>query len=110
MKNAIKYMLHGKDATYEDIEKAKEELIFINSKLSKIMKESSITCEEAYDAFGRLSFYPENNKIVINNKDSLSWIEPYKPDAPARVKCVYCDCVNNKDYGTCDFCGAPLKI
>lgn len=110
MKNAIKYMYRRKDATYEDIEKAKEELIFINSKLSKIMKESSTTYEEACNAFGKLSFNPESGKILVNNKDSLSWIEPYKPDVPARVKCVYCDCVNNKDYGTCDFCGAPLKI
>ena len=110
MKNAIKAMFRGKDVTEDEIKKTKEELFFINSKLSKIMKESSITYEEACDAFGKLSFHPENNKIVINNKDSLSWIEPYRSDVPARVKCVYCDCVNNKDYGTCDFCGAPLKI
>lgn len=91
----------------EAIEKAKEELIFINSKLSKIMKESSITSEEACYAVGGLV----SDKLVINNNIvSSSWIEPYKPNAPARVKCVYCDCVNNKDYGTCDFCGAPLKI
>lgn len=106
MKNAIKYMLHGKDVTDEAIEKAKEELIFINDKLSKIMKESSTTYEEACYAVGGLV----TDKVVINNIVSSSWIEPYKPDAPARVKCVYCDCVNNKDYGTCDFCGAPLKI
>ena len=103
MKNVIKYMYHGKDVTYEDIEKAKEELIFINSKLSKIMKESSITCEEACYAVGGLV----TDKMVINN---IVCDKSIVPERPARVKCVYCDCVNNKDYGTCDFCGAPLKI
>lgn len=27
-----------------------------------------------------------------------------------RLKCAYCDCINNKDFGTCDYCGAPLKL
>lgn len=103
MKNAIKYMLHGKDATYEDIEKAKEELIFINDKLSKIMKESSTTYEEACYAVGGLV----TDKMVINN---IVCDKSITTERSARVKCVYCDCVNNKDYGTCDFCGAPLKI
>ena len=25
-----------------------------------------------------------------------------------RCKCDYCGTVNSKDYGTCDYCGAPL--
>lgn len=104
MKNAIKYMLHGKDVTDEAIEKAKEELIFINSKLSKIIEESSVTCEEACYAVGGFI----SDKMVINN--NISCYKSATPERPARVKCVYCDCVNNKDYGTCDFCGAPLKI
>ena len=28
----------------------------------------------------------------------------------SRVKCEYCGCVANKDYGTCDHCGAPLPM
>lgn len=26
-----------------------------------------------------------------------------------RLKCKYCDCMNDKDYGKCNYCGAPLK-
>ena len=26
-----------------------------------------------------------------------------------RIKCKYCDCMNDKDYGKCNYCGAPLK-
>lgn len=25
-----------------------------------------------------------------------------------RLKCEYCGCENNKDYGVCEYCGAPL--
>ena len=93
--------------------KAKEELIFVNSKLSKIMKESSITYEEACDAFSVLHCGLGNEEQVFIRDLSpniYTSIEPIIPQVSARVKCVYCDCVNNKDYGTCDFCGAPLKI
>ena len=26
-----------------------------------------------------------------------------------RAKCRYCDCINDKDYGQCSYCGAPLS-
>ena len=109
MKNAIKAMFHGKDVTEDEIKKVKEELVFINDELSKVVRLSSISYNEACEAFNKITFNPIDQKIVINNK-SLSTIEPYELERPARVKCAYCDCVNNKDYGTCDFCGAPLKI
>lgn len=28
---------------------------------------------------------------------------------PRRLKCEYCSCIADKDYGTCDHCGAPLS-
>lgn len=28
---------------------------------------------------------------------------------PRRLKCEYCGCIADKDYGTCDHCGAPLS-
>lgn len=27
---------------------------------------------------------------------------------PRRLKCQYCGCISEKDYGTCEHCGAPL--
>lgn len=27
---------------------------------------------------------------------------------PRRLKCQYCGCISEKDYGTCKHCGAPL--
>ena len=42
------------------------------------------------------------------NDNTISWVSQ-EPPAPKRLKCLYCDCINNKDYGTCDYCGAPLK-
>ena len=28
---------------------------------------------------------------------------------PRRLKCQYCGCISEKDYGTCEYCGAPLS-
>lgn len=28
---------------------------------------------------------------------------------PRRLRCEYCGCIADKDYGTCDHCGAPLS-
>lgn len=28
---------------------------------------------------------------------------------PRHLKCEYCGCIADKDYGTCDHCGAPLS-
>lgn len=27
---------------------------------------------------------------------------------PRRLRCEYCGCLSEKDYGTCEHCGAPL--
>ena len=27
---------------------------------------------------------------------------------PRRLKCQYCGCISEKDYSTCEHCGAPL--
>jgi len=55
-------------------------------------------------------------KYLIYNDgiDNISTIT-CKPDAwisvdakPRRLKCQYCGCISEKDYGTCEHCGAPL--
>lgn len=33
---------------------------------------------------------------------------PYVPYT-RKIKCRYCDCMNEKDYGKCSYCGAPLS-
>ena len=112
MKNAIKAMFHGKDVTEDEIKRTKEELFFINDKLS-LIRDTSISYNEACEAFSVLHCGLGNEKQVFIrdlSPNTYTSIEPIIPQAPARVKCVYCDCVNNKDYGTCEFCGAPLKI
>lgn len=34
----------------------------------------------------------------------------YRPmdTKPHRLRCEYCGCLSEKDYGTCEHCGAPL--
>ncbi len=45
--------------------------------------------------------------LVYNTAHEIeTWISV---DAkPRRLKCQYCDCISEKDYGTCEHCGAPL--
>lgn len=30
-------------------------------------------------------------------------------EAPRKLACEYCGCISEKDHGTCEHCGAPLK-
>ena len=44
--------------------------------------------------------------LVYNGIAPETWISV---DAkPRRLKCQYCGCISEKDYGTCEHCGAPL--
>lgn len=43
---------------------------------------------------------------VVNN--AICWREePLRPNK--RLYCEYCGCISEKDHGTCEHCGAPLK-
>ncbi len=54
-----------------------------------------------------------------SSKDSITINRNYFPTVTGtfatlsttqrRLKCKYCDCMNDKDYGKCSYCGAPLK-
>ena len=45
-------------------------------------------------------YLPRNGAITISGS--------YGANTKVRKKCVYCDCVNDTEYGTCKYCGAPL--
>lgn len=46
------------------------------------------------------------NINTITHEIETGWVSV---DAkPRRLKCQYCGCISEKDYGTCEHCGAPL--
>lgn len=47
------------------------------------------------------------NRSVLAD-DSNTWIE-YPHSNRRRLVCEYCGCISDKDYGTCEHCGAVLK-
>ena len=53
-----------------------------------------------------------NDSLTISLTDWNSCIAitsaNFSEPRPLRLKCEYCGCVSSKDYGTCEFCGAPL--
>lgn len=51
-----------------------------------------------------VSIIPLNSLGCTNYVSAASTYRSQK-----RLKCAYCDCINDKDYGTCDYCGAPLR-
>ena len=49
----------------------------------------------------------EDRLCYLNTVDAYSWISAtprYK-----RLHCEYCGCISEKEHGTCEHCGAPLK-
>ena len=52
-----------------------------------------------------------NDSLTISLTDLNTWITTganFSEPRPLRLKCEYCGCVSSKDFGTCEFCGAPL--
>lgn len=55
----------------------------------------------------------EKQYVLSPDSDKLIW-SPHEieavwvSDRPRRLKCSYCGCISERDYGTCDHCGAPL--
>ena len=43
---------------------------------------------------------------IADNSVRLSVIEPINKK---RLYCEYCGCISEKEHGTCEHCGAPLK-
>lgn len=48
-----------------------------------------------------------NTATMRVTNDSICWAEPFRPNK--RLYCEYCGCISEKEHGTCDHCGAPLK-
>ena len=47
---------------------------------------------------------------TLSRIDNTATIEAWRPEPqpPRRLRCEYCGCLAEKDYGNCDHCGAPL--
>lgn len=42
---------------------------------------------------------------IVDNSSKI--VESYRPNR--RLYCEYCGCISDKEHGTCEHCGAPLK-
>lgn len=47
-------------------------------------------------------YLPCNGAITVRGTYGKTY------NTKVRKKCVYCDCLNDTEYGTCKYCGAPL--
>ena len=47
-----------------------------------------------------------NKSVLADN--SNAWIEYPRIEYQKRLVCEYCGCISDKDYGTCEHCGAVL--
>ena len=75
---------HGKEVTKDEIERIKNAQLTLGS-----VSSAAVTT------------------IPLTNFNTIWSIEAHS--SQKRLKCVFCDCINNKNYGTCDYCGAPLR-
>lgn len=54
----------------------------------------------------------QEDRIVSLGLDTITQGEIFWEYATAykkRLHCEYCGCISEKDHGTCEHCGAPLK-
>ena len=45
--------------------------------------------------------------LRVENNSICWWKGPLRPNK--RLYCEYCGCISDKEHGTCEHCGAPLK-
>ena len=49
--------------------------------------------------------FSDIDKFIVADEPITTVWEAAKPK---RIRCEYCDCLSEKDYGTCEHCGAAL--
>ena len=77
--------------------------------MEKLTKECDDLREEIASDYIPWTCSVKGNSATLTVVDnSLNWIsEPSRPQK--RLYCEYCGCISEKEHGTCDHCGAPLK-
>lgn len=87
---------------------------FRKERLEKSMKKLTKECydlreEIASDYIPYTTWTIKGNTGTLQVVDnSLNWhSEPTRPQK--RLHCEYCGCISEKEHGTCEHCGAPLK-
>lgn len=49
------------------------------------------------------------NGTLSRIADNSVWLSAIEPINKKRLYCEYCGCISEKEHGTCEHCGAPLK-
>ena len=86
---------------------------FRKERLEKSMKKLTKECydlrEEIASDYIPYTYSIKGNTATLQVVDnSLNWhLEPIRPQK--RLYCEYCGCISDKEHGTCEHCGAPLK-
>lgn len=62
---------------------------------------------EVTDVSGDVVVNLDYNRSILAD-DSAVWRE-YPHSNRRRLVCEYCGCISDKEHGTCEHCGAPLK-
>ena len=82
------------------------------SQFAKAMASSAISFADAREAFGKLSYNPCDQSSLLTVMDGqFEWkasVCCHDVSPRRRLRCEYCGCLSEKDYGTCEHCGAPL--
>ncbi len=80
----------------------------LSNRLATVANQTGITTAEASDAFHRFSAM----EFIYGEIFDFSGLKTVTADlelpAEHRKRCAYCGVLSEKDYGTCDHCGAPL--
>lgn len=66
-----------------------------------------MTMQEAATKFMEIAYDVGNISVTTQPYAVITSSGSYQ-EHRRRLKCVYCDCISNKESGTCEHCGAPL--
>lgn len=99
----------------------KQEVIEASAALANVIAESAVSAQQMENALHNVFSYQPMQPIAWQAKPQLCCCDDpimymsenkrpsiYLDEKPKRLRCKYCDCLSEKDYGTCEYCGAPL--
>lgn len=67
--------------------------------LARTAHEMATSLEDFDEFFEDHLFYCSDHTVSVHRSMDTK---------PQRLRCEYCGCLSEKDYGTCEHCGAPL--
>lgn len=100
--------LKKEERLMEEYKENRSELEYVTNRLQEAASTYAIDAKDIdYEYLNHIADVSGKFTTLTIADNSSKIVESYRPNR--RLHCEYCGCISEKEHGTCEHCGAPLK-